>query len=250
MEIIFDNLSDDVLKLSDLSINIDKKKITFITGESGKSAYLSALYQELTKESANKIGFLTQNAENCFFCNTIYQEILFVLKKKKIRCNYDKKILDSLKMVGLDKSYLTRSPFDISKGEQKKLALAMVLVCNPKILLLDEPFTYLDFSSQVKMVKLFRMMKLRYGRTIIIATNNTDVTLELADDIIALKDGEILFKGGKFDFFTNHQLLKKINIDRPKLIEFTDLVKDIKGINLGYRDDINDLMKDIYRFVR
>ncbi len=252
MEIIFDNLSDNVLSFSDLALNIEKKKITIVTGKngSGKSRLLLLIRDELVKEGFNKIGYLAQNPENFFFCNTIYQEILFVLKKNKIHTDYDKKIFGALKMVGLDRSYLDRSPFDISRGEQKKVALAKVLVCNPRILILDEPFTYLDYSSKCKMIKLFRMMKLRYGKTIILATNNTDLALELADDIMALKDGEVAFKGGKFEFFTNHKLLEKFNLDEPKLAEFTNLVKNTKGINLGYRDDINDLIKDIYRFVR
>ena len=263
MEITFDNMKIDTLfncnlKFNDFLFNIDDKKITFIVGKSGsgKSRLLSFIENnaieegKIIKADVKKIGILRQNPKDFFFCNTIYQEILFALKKKRIRCDYDKKIINSLKMVGLDRSYLNRSPFEISKGEQKKVSLAMVLACNPKLLILDEPFIDLDYASQNKMIKLFRMMKLKYGKTIIIATNNMDVALELADEIIGLKDGKIFFKGDKFDFFTDCQLLEKANLVEPKLIKFTNFVKDTKGINLEYRDDINDLMKDIYRFVR
>ena len=93
------------------------------------------------------------------------------------------------------------------------------------------------------------MMKLKYGKTIIIATSDTNIALELADEVIGL-DNEVIFKGNKFDLFTNKKLLDKCNIVEPDIIRFTNLVKNRKGINMGYRDDINDLMKDIYRFVK
>ena len=125
-----------------------------------------------------------------------------------------------------------------------------MLVCNPKLYILDEPFMNLDYSSKKKIVKLFRMMKLKYGKTFVIASSDTNVALELADEVIGLKNGKIVFQGNKFDLFTNHELLSKANILEPKIVKFTNLVKNTKGINLGYRDDINDLMKDIYRFVK
>ena len=249
MAIIFKEASTD-----DLSFNINEKKITFIVGESGsgKSSLLSLINEDISYsgEIVKSIGFLKQNPENYFFCNTIYDEILYELKKKKIKCDYDKKIVSALKMVGLDRSFLNRSPFEISKGEQKKVAIACVLVCNPKFYILDEPFMNLDYSSKKKIVKLFRMMKLKYGKTFVIASSDTNVALELADEVIGFKNGKIVFQGNKFDLFTNHELLSKANILEPEIVKFTNLVKNTKGINLGYRDDINDLMKDIYRFVK
>lgn len=256
MEIVFKNVSAGNM-LNNLSFNICEKKITFVVGESGsgKSLLLSLIdggisYDGEIFKDIESVMFLRQNPENFFFCNTVYEEILFELKKRKIKCDYDKKIISSLRMVGLDESFLNRSPFEISKGEQKKTAIAIVLACNPKLFILDEPFSNLDYSSKKKLIKLFRMMKLKYGKTFIIATNDTDIALELADEVIGLKSGKIIFQGNKFDLFANNQLLNDANIYEPKLVSFTNLVKDTKGINLGYRDDINDLMKDIYRFVK
>lgn len=262
MEIIFENVSLDVLSdggmkrvIDDISFAIKEKKITFILGESGKSTLLSLMNNEevpsfgnVIMEDVKSVGFLRQNPENYFFCNTIYEEILFELKKRKIKCDYDKKIINALKMAGLDKTYLNRSPFEISKGEQKKVALAIILACNPKLFILDDPFTNLDYSSKKRFIKLFRMMKLRYGKTFIIATNDTDMALKLADEVIFLKDGKIAYKGNKFDLFNKE--LNSYNVSKPKIIKFTDLVRNSKGVRLEYRDDINDLMKDIYRFVK
>ena len=255
--VCFDNLLGNRI-INNLTFEIKERKITFIIGESGsgKSTLLSLINGdfplcngEIIRNRNYKIGILRQNPENYFFCNTVYEEIWFALKKNKIS-DCDKRIVKALKIVGLDESYLNRSPFEISKGEQRKVAIAVILACNPKVLLLDDPFSNLDFSSKKKLIKLFRMMKLRYGKTIIIASNDADEALELADEVIGLKDGNLFFKGNKFDLFTNTKLLKENNIVEPKLIKFTNLVKVKKGINIGYRDDINDLMKDIYRFVK
>ena len=254
MEIRFESVSYG--NLNDLSFRIKEGKITFIVGESGsgKSLLLSLINGNISDYngniirdgvSLNKIGFLRQNYY--FMFNTIYEEILFYLKKKKIKS--DKQVIMALKMVGLDENFLYRSPFELSKGEQKKLALAILLSQKFKVFILDEPFINLDYESKKNMIKLFRIMKLKYGKTIIIATSDTNIALELADEVIGL-DNEVIFKGNKFDLFTNKKLLDKCNIDEPDIIRFTNLVKNRKGINMGYRDDINDLMKDIYRFVK
>ena len=247
MEIEFKNVSTD-----DLSCHIKEGKINFIVGgvNSGKSLFLSLVNDEiLDGKEISKVGFLRQNPEKYFFCNTIYDEVLFTLKKYKLKVS-DKKIVDSLKIVGLDESYLSRSPLKISTGEQKKLALALVLAVNPKVLLLDEPFKGLDFTSKKMFIKLFRKMKMRYNRTILIASVDVDDALQFADYVICLKNGSLIFQGDKFDLFTNNKLLKESNIPKPQIIKFTDSFKEGRKVNIGYRDDINDLMKDIYRVVR
>ena len=229
------------------------KKITFIFSDD-----VSNLFSFINEEASlifkninlKKIGFLDLNSEDYFLCDTVYEELLYVLKKNKLRVDYDKKIINALKMVGLDDSFLNRILDNLSGGEKKKVALAKVLVCNPKVLVLNEPFIHLDYFSKNEIMKLFRMMKLRYGKTIIILTNNSDDALKLADYVKVYEKGQMVFNGDKFDFFKDRKLLKAFNISEPKMIEFTYLVQDKKKINIGFRDDMNDLIKDIYRFVK
>lgn len=254
MEIKLENVSyDDGMVKNNLSLKFKDNKITFVVGY-GKSELLSLINGDLKydgeviKRNVKRVGFLRQNPEEYFFCNTIYDEFLFKIKKERLNNLDYRKIVNCLKMVGLNESFLKRSPFEISKGEQKRVGLALTLLDNPKLLILDDVFSNLDSLCQKQMIKLFRMLKLRYGKTIIISASNMDVVLELADEVICLKDGNLFFQGDKIDFFTNDDLLDEVKISKPKIIEFIDLVKKRKKINLGYRDDINDLMKDIYRF--
>ena len=233
---------------NNLSLKIKNGKINFVMGISKDLLYSLIDNGKFIELKNYRTCTLNKNFDDYFFCNTVYEELLFVLKKNRIK-DY-KKIMEVLKIVSLDESFLERSPFEISKGEQKKLALAKLLVCNPKVLILDEPFLYLDSSSRKSLIKLFRMMKLRYGKTIIILSDDTDLALSLADEILCLQDNNLIFEGNKFDFLSDENLLKKCHLAVPKLIQFSNLVKAWKNINIGYRDDINDLMKDIYRFVK
>ena len=93
------------------------------------------------------------------------------------------------------------------------------------------------------------MMKIRYGKTIVIASKDTDVIFRLSDKVILVNKGRVVKEGDKYDILTDTYLLKKCNLKVPKLIEFSNLVSE-KGVNIGYRDDINDLAKDIYRYLR
>jgi len=72
----------------------------------------------------------------------------------------------------------------------------------------------------------------------------------LSDYVYLFNNGKILLEGDKYEVLTNTKILKQNNLNKPKLIEFVDLVENKKNVKIGYRDDINDLMKDVYRYVR
>ena len=196
-----------------------------------------------------KIGLVFQTPEEQFFCNTVKEEIEFGMKyfKKSVK-SIEKHISDALLMVGLDDSYLNRNPFTLSSGEMRKVAIASILAFNPKVVILDEPTIGLDNQSKKNLIKIIKLLKNRYKKTVIIVTNDTDLLLQIADHVILLDKGKIIFDGNKYEVFK--QDLEKYGLKRPKIIEFEQMVLEKKNIKIGYRDDINDLMKDVYRYVK
>lgn len=196
-----------------------------------------------------KIGLVFQVPEEQFFCKTVKEEIEFGMKyfKKSVK-SIEKHVSDALIMMGLDDSYLNRNPFTLSSGEMRKVAIASVLAFNPKIVILDEPTIGLDNKSKENLIKIIKLLKNRYKKTIIIVSNDTDLLLKISDNVILLDKGKIILEGNKYDVFK--QDISKYGLKRPKIIEFEQLVLEKKGIKIGYRDDINDLMKDVYRYVK
>ncbi|MBQ8234067.1 MAG: ATP-binding cassette domain-containing protein [Bacilli bacterium] len=282
MEIVYDKVThiynsatySKLKVLDDISLNIEENKITGIIGRqgSGKTTLvemLSALVvptkgsvkvdEYLIKKNKSikkinelrkKVGIVFQFPEDAFFNLTVEKEIEFGIKNLNYKTDdINKRISDSLKLVGLDDKYKDRNPKTLSNGEKRKLALACVLAYNPSIIVFDEPTIGLDNIARNSLIKLIINLKKKYNKTIIIITHDVDLLLKIGDNVIVLDEGKIVCMGSKYDVFTNNDL-NKYDIGIPKIIEFEKKVLDKKGIKLGYRDNIDDLLKDIYRNVR
>ena len=189
------------------------------------------------------IGYVVQDTSHFIVGKTVKDQIMFTLNQYHYQ-NKEKKVLDSLKMVDLDDSFLNRKINTLSEGELFKISLANTLVLNPKILILDDPTTFLDYNSKQYLIKLLRMLKNRYHKTIIIMSSNSDFILELCDYIYVLHNYKIAIEGTKYEVFAKK--IDKYGVSKPQIIAFEDMVKNKKNIKMGYRDNINDLIKDIY----
>jgi energy-coupling factor transport system ATP-binding protein len=182
---------------------------------------------------------------------TVFEEISFGMKYFKFKtADIEKRVVNALKMVGLNKDYLYRNPFTLSSGEKRKIAIASILAYNPSIIILDEPTIGLDSISKKKLVELIRTLKNRYKKTIILVSHDVDLIHQISDKIIVLNDGKVVLDGNKYDVFKHEAELKKYGIKLPKAIEFSNLVYKKTGKKIGYRDDINDILKDVYRNAR
>lgn len=261
--------------LKDLDLDFKSGKITAIVGKSGSgkttvlelingliiptSGYIDVgeyrLENNVKINDINnmrvKVGVVFQFPEEQFFCKTVKQEIEFGMSYFHYKVDtIEKRVIDALKMVGLDESYLNRDPFTLSHGEMRMVAIASILAFNPKILVLDEPTIGLDNESKRNLIRLIKMLKNRYGKTIIIVSHDTNMLLKIADQVSVLEDGKIVLSGNKYEVFSNEKVMKRNDISVPNIIKFSNLVKNKKNIKLGYRDEINDLIKDIYRNVK
>lgn len=261
------------LVLKNINIKFDCGKINAIIGApgSGKSTLLNLLNQEiiptkgkiivdqytitnnndLKNIDCSIIGFVLQNPSDQFFNSTVREELIVTMQMNNYIPNQmNKRILDVLKMVHLEEDTLIRNPNSLSESEKRKLAIAQALICNPKILVLDEPVNSFDEKTKEEYLKLFRLLTKRYNKTIIIASNDLNFVHKIADKVFVLNQNEIVLQGDKYEVFKDTRLLKKYGLIPPYTMLFSNLVKEKKNIKIGYRDEINDLIKDIYRYVK
>ncbi|MCI8778329.1 MAG: ATP-binding cassette domain-containing protein [Bacilli bacterium] len=201
------------------------------------------------KQLKNKIGYIAQNSENQLFNKTVKDELTYILKflGKSIDEN---KIIEVLNAVGLDESYLNSNPLLLSTGERKKVSIASTLALDTDIVIFDEPTKGLDSKSIKSLKRLIKNLKSNFGKTIIIISRDVEFIHALSDEVIVMNDGKILIWGNKYEVFKTTDLLRDYCLPIPKTMEFSSIVLDKKNIKIGYRDEINDLLKDIYRYVR
>ena len=206
--------------------------------------------KEMIQNLMKEIGFISEYYNENFLYDTVYNEIDFMLNTYEyITLNHEKRIKDSLKIVGLSENLLHRHVNTLSQGEKKKLMLAKMLSYNPKVIIIDEPSLDLDSHSQNELIKLLRMMKMRYHKTIILLSKDTNFINKLADYIYVIEEGTVKEEGSKYEVFSGDEL-EKTALDLPLITSFIKLARQEKNVKIEYRDDIYDLMKDVYQSAR
>lgn len=253
MGVVLEDVSYENLK--NISLKIEDKKIYGIIGSShsGKSALAELIgggtFSNRDIYFDGKIGMVYQNVSDQFFYDIIKDEFVFVLKLYGIK-NIVKKMNDAIRMVGFNSNILNKSIYELSFSEQKRISLALVLSCNPDVIVLDDLFFGLDGKTRDNIIRIIRLLKIRYGKSIVIVSRDSDLVYSICDSVILMNDGRIIKVGDKYSIFKDISLLASCNLSIPKLINFSNTLLKRKGVDIGFRNDINDLVKDIYRFVR
>lgn len=154
-----------------------------------------------------------------------------------------------LKLSTLSSDYLEKDPMFLNDSEKFKLILALVLMLNPTTIIINNLSCYLDNKSRDDVLFTLKRLKREHNKTIIINDNDVDYCYSVSDNVIVIKNNEIILEGKKDKLYYNINMLKKKNIPIPIYVEFIDYVKSNKGndIDVLVRDDVKDIMKDIYR---
>lgn len=270
------NYKIDKYKLfENLNINFRSSSITGIIGPigSGKSALLElvanirdinsgkiiignvVLNSRTKKKDINiiqkDVGILFQSPYDQVYNLSVKKEMFLSLSDLKIsKSETIDRIKDALKMVELGEEYLDRNPFNLSQSELKKVALASILIRKPKILLLDEPTAGLDYNGKKMLVNMLKILRKKDNITALIVSSDVDFLNQIADRIVVLKQGRVLVEGDRLDVFKKEKYLQDNGICVPKIIEFENYVLKEKNIKIGYREEINDLLKDIFRYAK
>ena len=172
------------------------------------------------KKIREKVGLVFQFPERQLFEETVYEDIAFGPRNSGLdKVEIDKRVKISLNSVGLDfDSFAQRSPFSLSAGEQRRVAMAGVLVLEPEILILDEPTAGLDFNGIYRVKNILLELNDK-GVTVILISHNLDLVAALAKRVIFLKQGKVLYDGPKTNFFKQVEKLKEEGIRAPETVE-------------------------------
>ncbi|WP_069117627.1 energy-coupling factor transporter ATPase [Spiroplasma helicoides] len=184
------------------------------------------------KDLRREIGLVFQFPEYQLFQDTILKDIAFgpinLGAEKEATFN---KIPELLRMVDLPEDYAKRSPFDLSGGQKRRVAIAGIIAMDGDTLVLDEPTGGLDPQGEEDFMKLFNSLNKEKNKRIIIVTHNMDHVLQIADSVIVMHKGRVIDQGNPFEIFSNFDLLKTIEIEPPKLYKLAYKLKD-KGIDV------------------
>ena len=235
--------------VKDASTTINEKDFVAIIGHtgSGKSTFIQNLNGLIIPTSgkvvvdeftiANKvkiknikklrktIGTVFQFPEYQLFEETVEKDILFGPKN----FGFEKEKLEGLaskvlNIVGLDDSFLKKSPFELSGGEKRRVAIAGILAFDPDVLIVDEPTAGLDPISSIKMMELFKKLN-EMGKTIILVTHNMDHVLEYSDRVLVFKEASLCYDGTPIELFNDIEKVKSLEIDIPNVILLTNMLK-------------------------
>jgi len=240
--------------LSDVSLTIEDGSYTALIGHtgSGKSTILQLLNGLLvpsqgsvrvfdtliTSTSKNKdirqirkqVGLVFQFAENQIFEETVLKDVAFGPQNFGVSEEDAEQIArEKLALVGIDESLFDRSPFELSGGQMRRVAIAGILAMEPAILVLDEPTAGLDPLGRKELMNLFKKLH-QSGMTIVLVTHLMDDVVEYANQVYVMEKGRLV-KGGKpSDVFQDVVFMEEVQLGVPKITAFCKRLAD-RGVS-------------------
>lgn len=257
--------------LKGIDLEIPEGKVTAIIGQtgSGKSTFVQHLNALLVptqgsvdivdyhitpnskikdiKDLRKKVGLVFQFPEYQLFEETVEKDIAFGPKNFGISEEEANQLVKKvLPVVGLDESYLERSPFDLSGGQKRRVAIAGILVLDPEILVLDEPTAGLDPQGANEMMRLFMDLNKKEGKTVLLVSHDMEHVKNYCDHVVVLADGKVKIQSDVQTFFQHPEWMEEIGINPPSIIRLKEMLKE-KGFDIP--NDILE-MDELIAFIK
>ena len=230
--------------LFDIDLTIESGSYTAVIGHtgSGKSTlmqHLNGLLQptsgtvqiddiliksdskpKVIKPVRQKVGVVFQFPETQLFAETVLKDVAFGPQNFGISTEEaEKRAREKLAQVGLAETFFERSPFELSGGQMRRVAIAGILAMEPEVLVLDEPTAGLDPKARIEMMKMFAQLH-ENGQTIVLVTHNMDDVADFADFVYLIEQGKVIRSGIPADVFQDVEFLKNHELGVPKATEF------------------------------
>lgn len=223
--------------IHNISLKINDGEFIAITGENGAgkstlskliagllkpvngSIYIEEIDTICAKNSliAKFVGFLFQNPDRQLCCYTVYDEIAFGMKALKIFS--ENQIKERVNQIIEEFNFDAKEPpFALSRGERQRLALACIIAVNPKIMILDEPTTGLDYIECMQIMQCVKKMN-QNGTTVIMVCHDMELVIDFADRMIVLQKGNIIADGNTKKIMYQTDILKKACLLPPQIIQ-------------------------------
>jgi len=240
--------------LSDVSLTIEDGSYTALIGHtgSGKSTILQLLNGLLvpsqgsvrvfdtliTSTSKNKdirqirkqVGLVFQFAENQIFEETVLKDVAFGPQNFGVSEEDAEQIArEKLALVGIDESLFNRSPFELSGGQMRRVAIAGILAMEPAVLVLDEPTAGLDPLGRKELMNLFKKLH-QSGMTIVLVTHLMDDVAEYANQVYVMEKGRLVKRGKPSDVFQDVIFMEEVQLGLPKITAFCKRLAD-RGVS-------------------
>ena len=256
--------------LNDVSLTIEKGEVLAIIGHtgSGKSTlvqHLNGLIKPLrgnvtidgidiagrgsdAKQARQQVGMVFQYPEHQIFAETVYEDIAFGPRNRGFSAEeVDKQVHEAMAFVGLDfETFAQRSPFQLSGGQMRRVAIAGVVAMNPDYLVLDEPSAGLDPRSRNAVFKEIMELHKERGIAIVLVTHSMEEAAKYANRMLVINKGKVLFDGKPTEIFSQHKdELIEVGMDEPQIYKLGALLRD-KGLAIDEGiTDAAELVKSI-----
>ena len=204
------------------------------------------------KETRQKVGLVFQYPEHQLFEETIFKDIAFGPKNLGLQDEeLERRVRSSMELVGLDYEALKdRSPFELSGGQKRRVAIAGVVAMKPKVLILDEPTAGLDPSGRDEILDEIKDLYLKEGITIILVSHSMEDVARLANRIFVMHRGKVIINDTTREVFKRATELEEIGLGVPQITSF---MRRFKSKGHEVRDDIltvEEAKEEILRYLR
>ena len=189
----------------------------------------------------SKVGLVFQYPEYQLFEETVYADIAFGPKNMGLSSDeLKKRVLDTCRLIGVKDEYLEKSPFDLSGGEKRRVAIAGVMAMRPKIIIFDEPTAGLDPKGRQDVIEIINDYRKAFNATVIIISHSMEDMAQMADKLLVMSKGEVVMFDKTENVFLQGDKLREIGLNVPIVTRVFDILRQ-KGF---------DLPKDVFTVSR
>ena len=243
-----------VAAISDVNLKIEKGELVGIIGHtgSGKSTLISHFNGLLKPDSGKvlvngvdihkdketlrntrfKVGLCFQYPEYQLFEETVYKDIAFGPKNMKLSdAEIKERVFKAASFVGVKKEHLNQSPFDLSGGEKRRVAIAGVMSMEPEILIFDEPAAGLDPRGRKDLIELIKEYRKQTGSTVIVVSHSMEDIACMADRVVVINNSTIAMNGTVDEVFSRSEELRSMGLNVPEITEIFAKLR-AKGIDV------------------